>query len=180
MRKSSPQSPSGLPQRITSGTLSYCGLLALCLLLTSCDAAEEKDVSVVRYEGPAITKADAQTTNSQGTFGWRASVDGETIVLARNGRACGAECGETYRIELRNRDSGQLPAFQSAVLERIEYVYGSDGEPTKETERRTLDEGIVAIQEWNPNGIVSGKVSGNLVEDLVFWYDFSADSTSGS
>lgn len=142
-------------------------IFLFCLLFSACDTVgEEDDVAVVEYVGPLITESDARPRDGMGfRQGWEARLEGQTMILTRHAM-CGDECSERYRLELQMIPDG-LPQFDSASFRR---KASDGGSPPRVTDRRRLEKGQVAIQDWNVDGVVSGEVTGDV--SFVFWYDF--------
>lgn len=148
-------------------------ILSLGLIVSSCALVggdERKDpspgtVRVVEYQGRPLLERDAVVTDPTGVRVWEGKIEEQTVVLSRVS-LCGDECNETHRLALKETER-ELPRFKRATFRRK----ASDGaSPLRVTEQRSLETGTVAIQEWNTDGVVSGKVTGDL--EFVFWYDF--------
>lgn len=153
--------------------MSPVTLLLFGLIVSSCAlvGGDEREgpafgtVHVVEYRGQPLQARDAQVTDPTGVRVWKATIEGQTVVLTRVS-LCGDECNETYRLALEIRE-GDLPRFNSATFTQR----ASDGaSPLRVTEERRLKTGTVAMQEWNTDAVVRGKVTGDL--NFVFWYDF--------
>lgn len=128
-------------------------------------------VRVVAYDGRPITRAEAVVEDPIGERTWEGTIEGATVELPRLS-LCGDECNEKYGLTLRKTDGG-LPQFENATYRQK----ASDGAgPLRVTEKRRLETGTVAVQDWNPEGVVSGTVTGDLT--FVFWYDFGKEASA--
>ena len=113
-----------------------CTALAACGFLGGAD----EDLDVVRYEGPAITAADASA-------GWSATVeDGEVTLEYTDPYFPG---GESTLITLRDVEAA-LPHLERVWVGPIP-GYG-----------QTMKEATVRIQDWNVRGVVSGELRGEM------------------
>ena len=139
------------------------GLIAL-LATSACDSASDA-VRVTAYSGTPLTADDAILIDGFGFVrDWEGERDGDRVVLSRTG-LCGDECSETTELTFRDR-GGALPEFEGAELVRQELL-------PERYDRRRLRVERVEVQDWDVEGVVSGRVRGE--RDLVFWYDFSDD-----
>lgn len=133
-------------------------MLALaCLLLASCDVLfESKDLSVVAYTGPDISR-------EQVAEGWSGQVNGNRVVL--KSPVSLVEPNKTMFITLIDR-SDALPKLEDVWIGRV----NGPG--------RTLRKARVEIQEWHLTGVVSGafeiaRPTGVKIYER-FWIDLSS------
>jgi len=135
-------------------------VLFLLLVLVGCDRSDpEYNAEVVPYTGATITAADATVTDPSGEKGWQARRMDDRVVLSRS-TLCGDECTETIHLSLRSRGNAGLPAFNSLVRVRRSAL------PDR-TAQETIAVRRIEIQDWNTDGVVSGRVVGE--EGIVFW-----------
>jgi len=135
-------------------------VLFLLLVLVGCDRSDpEYNAEVVPYTGATITAADATVTDPSGEKGWQARRMDDRVVLSRS-TLCGDECTETIHLSLRSRGNAGLPAFNSLVRVRRSAI------PDR-TAQETIAVRRIEIQDWNTDGVVSGRVVGE--EGIVFW-----------
>jgi len=135
-------------------------VLFLLLVLVGCDRSDpEYNAEVVPYTGATITAADATVTDPSGEKGWQARRMDDRVVLSRS-TLCGDECTETIHLSLRSRGNAGLPAFNSLVRVRRSAI------PDR-TAQETIAVRRIEVQDWNTDGVVSGRVVGE--EGIVFW-----------
>ncbi|HHP7239057.1 hypothetical protein [Longibacter sp.] len=139
---------------------AFPAALVLLLLLAACDRSDpEYNAEVVPYTGATITAADATVTDPSGEKGWQARRMDDRVVLSRS-TLCGDECTETIQLSLRTQGDAGLPAFNSLI--RIQ----RSALPERRTQE-TIAVRRIEIQDWNTDGVVSGRVVGE--EGIVFW-----------
>jgi len=135
-------------------------VLFLLLALVGCDRSDpEYNAEVVPYTGATITAADATVTDPSREKGWQARRMDDRVVLSRS-TLCGDECTETIHLSLRSRGNAGLPAFNSLVRVRRSAI------PDR-TAQETIAVRRIEVQDWNTDGVVSGRVVGE--EGIVFW-----------
>jgi len=135
-------------------------VLFLLLVLVGCDRSDpEYNAEVVPYTGATITAADATVTDPSREKGWQARRMDDRVVLSRS-TLCGDECTETIHLSLRSRGNAGLPAFNSLVRVRRSAI------PDR-TAQETIAVRRIEVQDWNTDGVVSGRVVGE--EGIVFW-----------
>ena len=127
------------------------------------DAVEVKHYNLAR----PITEEEAMLDSFDGPMPWEGATKKDTLILTNSG-LCGDECN--YRIDLRfvSHTAADLPVFIDliALQETFDYYI------VRDTFR--LERGIIKIQDYNPDGLVSGQVYSELwpLIPLTFWYDF--------
>lgn len=124
----------------------------------------------VRVEGmlqSELRPADAVIEDGfENPVRWTGRRDGDSVILSRTG-LIGDESSFHHELRLRRPESPGLPVFLSA-RETDTHLCCDPGEgPTIEIRR--MNRGRVTIQDWDPNGVVSGRVSGDF--EWVFWVD---------
>lgn len=136
------------------------------VLLPACDSSTTaSDAEVVPYSGSPLTAEDAVVTDAIGERTWQAERDGGLVILTRSD-LCGDECNETTKLTLRHRGDGMLPGF--VELERIRETLLPESREVEE-----LEVNRVEVQNWNVDGVVSGRVRGEV--RIVFWYAFAGE-----
>ena len=149
----------------------------LLLALAACDTARD-DGRIVRYEGPAITEADATVPNPPfGPAGWDGLVfigrAGISVSVDRT-TTCGDECAQTILFSFNDAppadpSPGALPETVTGIVETVQ------GNPDGSTSA-AFAIGRVEIDQWGPDvysGVVHG-ASGNpdiVPARIVFWAD---------
>jgi len=95
---------------------------------------------------------------------WSAVKKADTIIISRYYE--GYESDYEYTIKFQHLNNNDLPVFIEATHKR----FGDTG-----TLSGTMQVGVIKIQDWDINGIVSGRVLGKVWGwyDYSFWYDFS-------
>jgi len=96
--------------------------------------------------------------------GWSAVKKADTVVISRY-----YESGEhdfEYTIKFQHLNNNDLPLLLEATHKR----YGDSG-----TFSGFMDVGVIKIQDWDINGIISGRVLGKAWGwyNYSFWYDFT-------
>lgn len=159
---------------------------ALSLLFNSCALEPEEDgqigpcedgVCVLAYSGPVLNEEDTWKIEWEGgpVRKWSVQVAADTVVIKRLSW-CGDECAEIYRFVLVNDSVLSLPRFESCTYTEIHFF------PEASTFTKSLKTGAVEIQDWDLDGVVSGKVSGfgepydSFLFRFSFWAGIGADS----
>lgn len=172
-----------VPLRFLRGIIIF---VALSLLLGSCALEPEEDgqigpcedgVCVLAYSGPVLNEEDTLPFEWEDgpAIKWSAQVTGDTVVIKRLGWY-GDECFGFYRLVLVNDSVLSLPRFESCTYTEIHFFPGAN------TFTISLKTGTVEIQDWNLDGVVSGKVSGfgepydSFLFRFSFWAGIGADS----
>lgn len=171
-----------VPLRFLRGIIIF---VALGLLLSSCVMEPEEDqlnlcednVCVLAYSGLVINEED--TLPFEGEDGpaikWSAQVTGDTVVIKRLGWY-NDECFGFYRLVLTNDSVSSLPCFQSCTYTESHFI------PEASTFTKSMKMGTVEIQDWELDGVVSGKVSGfgepydSFLFRFSFWAGIGAES----
>lgn len=136
------------------------------VLLLACDASKTgAGAEVIPYSGVPLTAEDAVVTDATGERSWHAAREGDLVVLTRS-ELCGDECNETMKLTLRHRGDAVLPGL--VELERIRETLLPE-----RREEAELEVHRVEVQDWNLDGVVSGRVKGE--RTIVFWYEFAAE-----
>lgn len=159
---------------------------ALGLLFNSCALEPEEDgqigpcedgVCVLAYSGPVLNEEDTLPFEWEDgpAIKWSAQVTGDTVVIKRLGWY-GDECFGFYRLVLVNDSVLSLPRFESCTYTEIHFF------PEASTFTISLKTGTVEIQDWDLDGVVSGKVSGfgepydSFLFRFSFWAEIGAKS----
>ena len=149
--------------RVMKATLRWplwC-LLVFPFILSSCDSTEEDGIRVIAYEGSLITENSVEAP-------WLVAVNNDVVTLTVE------EENEVlkHQIVLRNIPGIALPVGPSYTRRP-----GTDSS-------FVLLRGVVAIQDWDVNGVMSGVVRGDLSRpgsptpsgaktEVFFWVDRS-------
>jgi len=152
-----------VPLRFLRGMIIF---LTLSLLLSSCALEPEEDelgsceddVCVLTYSGSVIDGKDNQ---------WSVQVTGDTVVIERLDWY-DDECSGSYRLVFTNDSVSSLPRFESCT-----YTHFQPGAYAFTTSMKT---GTVEIQDWDLDGVISGKVSGfgEPYDSFAFLFSFWA------
>jgi len=166
-------SPTPIPPTSTVTPTPYLEEVRLTATPLPTLAPEEINVTVVQNEGPEITQHDRSfqhfiETQSQPH---QVTQQDEMITFIYAGY-CGDECGYKVTLVLRHVGVGQLPEFVAHTYKTSDYYSGQ--------EQYQLAEGLLEIESWDLDGIVSGRVVREDDEHgwppLAFWHDFSNQS----
>jgi len=142
--------------------------LVVCVLAISCMAASSHEkIKVVCGEPLQLTSESATRKDWGGTSVWEAVALEDTLVLSRKGQ-CGDECSYEERIVFTSLDA-RCPDLVSATVTR-----NDRGDPVPKPRVQTATRGTLHIQDWKPNGIVSGKLDAEI--KLVFYARIAAPS----
>ena len=133
--------------------------------LTHCDATvEEAGVKVVPYTGPEITSELSQRLGQ-----WSATVENGQVRLD----LIDVESGELHNRLILLDIPGSMPAFASFAHYSDDGIY-------------SLRAGTISIQNWEVNGVISGRIEGELFRppihtlgliDSIFWIDLRPRQT---
>ncbi len=151
--------------------IARCTGILLCTslaFLAACDfSKDEPDVQVVQYTGPAL-EADRipKWTISEGTEEGELTLTYTQLPIDpdpdSNVDYQGLEIGHTVFLTFSNV-TGELPRFEDLWVG----VVGGTG--------RTMVSGEIRLQNWNPDGVVSGMIKGTLKGAIsfstAFWVD---------
>lgn len=123
---------------------------------------QEKGIEVVQYSGPIIT-AESMVEP------WSVTLDGDVVTLTM--QALYNEADTIHRIVLLNVPGKALPVAPA-------YTFKPNTD-----EQQKLIEGTVAIQDWDPVGVMSGsvqgatRIKGDILSrphvDFIFWAEHS-------
>lgn len=148
--------------------------------LAACDSDGTDDAEIVRYDGPAITQADASVPNPPfGSAAWMASAPRRGAIDVAVTTLCGDECGRTIRFSFRESTTaeplplpGPLPESVTGTVSVQEYL-------PERFETAEIEVTRVEIQDWGPeiySGIVyPAVVLGDFspVVPFVFWAEIA-------
>ena len=133
----------------------------LCTALAACGflGGSTEDLSVTRYDGPAITAANASR-------GWSATVKGDEITLEHTDPDV---VSESVLVTLRGVEEA-LPELHEVWVGPL---------PGR---GHTMKEATLRIQDWNVQGVLSGKLEGKLLTggklSTMFWVNLADSATS--
>jgi len=130
-------------------------------------ASSHEKIKVVCGEPLQLTSESATRKDWGGTSVWEAVALEDTLVLSRKGQ-CGDECSYEERIVFTSLDA-RCPDLVSATVTR-----NDRGDPVPKPRVQTATRGTLHIQDWKPNGIVSGKLDAEI--KLVFYARIAAPS----
>jgi hypothetical protein len=160
-----------------SGYVPRLMVLLAALLWTGCEEeitpGDENTIVVMPYNGPRLSASDSWTYDREEglTHKWYAHFSGDSVVIERDG-LCGESCAEQYQLVLLERGTA-LPRFRGCAYLKS-YTY-----PVKRTVSDSLVSGEIKIQDWDPAGIVSGRVDGRWRSGdslgFIFWADVMAE-----
>lgn len=125
-------------------------------------------IAVLPFNLPgSVTEAESQRYDDglRRFIGWTAKVSHDTVVLTNS--VLITENRYTWELVFIQVGNGQLPVLVQAIS-RINYDTG--GSTTT-----LLDAGMIKIDSWNLQGVVSGRVFGRLWGPFMkfsFWYSF--------
>lgn len=125
------------------------------------------DVCIIPYSGQTLTQDQSIPLYAYSVVDWTGRISSDTVELFQE-YSIGDDTRITKVLRFDISGGNALPAFFSGCFIRREI----DG-----TFPDTL-RGLIQIQDWNPTGIVSGKVSTPYYNhyhswrDFVFWYRF--------
>ena len=156
-----------------SGYLPFLMIFIAVLLWVGCEEEiipeVDNTIVVMPYNGPRLSPGDSWTYDREEglIFKWYAYLAGDSVVIERDG-LCEESCTEQYQLVLISRGAA-LPTFRGcAYLKNYSY-------PVKRTVSDSLVSGEVKIQDWDPAGIVSGRVDGRWRSGdslgFIFWAD---------
>jgi len=124
---------------------------------------------IIQYDGPPLTEFESLVVDCRGTSVPWTAVNGMDSVIVRQDFCVGDDSHITQLLRFR-RDT--LSTLFPVTVEG--YIFSG------QLSGMYVDtlQGLVRIQSWIPNGVVSGKVSwfdkaSDAWSDFVFWHDFS-------
>jgi hypothetical protein len=149
------------------------------------DSAQYYDIDTVYVfpntcqNGVCISWNDLKNINENDSHYWGKIWTGETnqdTVILTHIMPFGDDGTATRELKLISNSHGELPEFISFERRVFEVHHGGFTD--------SLRNGLIKIQDWNLNGIVSGYIFPELIEDfwsdydiwpkkIVFWFDFS-------
>lgn len=139
-------------------------------------SAEEISVDVVAWERRPISPLNRhfryllESQNRRPKF----MVNDDLVTLDFRGH-CGDECSYQTTLKLRHTADGSLPEFVYYTHDTSDYYGGQT--------QFQMAEGTVEIDQWDLNGVISGRVASPegkyRVPELVFWYDFAQSTMAG-
>jgi hypothetical protein len=156
-------------------------VLVVVFLLSGCIFEPEPElevdpVQVVPYLGTElITQETALKVEWLGgpVRPWMARVDHDTVTIERSGW-CGDECGELYRLVMIDMPP-TLPRFVTCTYTAT-HIF-----PDELTITDSLATGRIEIQDWDLDGIISGRVRGECLSgdslSFIFWVNVAVEGS---
>ena len=135
----------------------------------------EIKVIVAANKGAAITPVSWHFRNLIASSEDITIFENDGLIEMKYEGYCGDECRFTTRLLLKHVADGELPDFVAHTYTSRDYYDGS--------RQFQLLEGRVEIDEWDLDGVISGRIVRNDDDyhwpSFEFWHDFSAETLAG-